>query len=42
MLLDRIYLYAYANDDPVNNVDPDGEWAWAASLFFVRAFILLI
>lgn len=28
-------LYAYANDDPVNNVDPDGEWAWAASLFFV-------
>jgi uncharacterized protein RhaS with RHS repeats len=28
-------LYAYANDDPVNNVDPDGEWAWAAGLFFV-------
>lgn len=27
--------YAYANDDPVNNVDPDGEWAWAAGLFFV-------
>ena len=21
-------LYAYANDDPVNNVDPDGEWAF--------------
>ncbi|WP_052314843.1 RHS repeat-associated core domain-containing protein [Desulfosporosinus meridiei] len=21
-------LYAYANDDPVNNVDPDGQWAW--------------
>lgn len=28
-------LYAYANDDPVNNVDPDGEFAWFVAIAYV-------
>ena len=31
-------LYAYANDDPVNNVDPDGQWAFLIGAVINTAF----